>query len=343
MTALKNIEIAQHQGKQKFLLYGVTGSGKTQIYIEMALKTRALGKQVLILVPEIVLTGQLVTSFKEYFANDVAVIHSRLSIGERNDTFWRIRTKQVGIIIGARSALFAPFEDLGLIVMDEEHDPSYKQDESPRYHSHDIIEKMAEIYHATLIMGSATPSLESYYKAQIGEYVLLKMPNRIDNLPLPYIEGVDMREELRMGNRKIISLKLKELIADTLAKKEQIIIMLNRRGFSTFVMCRACGHVIKCKYCGLPLVYHRRGILQCHHCDITETVPTICPKCNSKYIKFFGSGTEKLEEELSTLFPQARIIRLDRDTTGKKFAHLDILKQFKAGLYDIFIRYTDGR
>ena len=337
MTALKNIEITQHQGKQKFLLYGVTGSGKTQIYIEMALKARALGKQVLILVPEIVLTGQLVTSFKEYFADDVAVIHSRLSVGERNDTFWRIRTKQVGIIIGARSALFAPFEDLGLIVMDEEHDPSYKQDESPRYHSHDIIEKMAEIYHATLIMGSATPSLESYYKAQIGEYVLLKMPNRIDNLPLPYIEGVDMREELRMGNRKIISLKLKELIADTLAKKEQIIIMLNRRGFSTFVMCRACGHVIKCKYCGLPLVYHRRGILQCHHCDITETVPTICPKCNSKYIKFFGSGTEKLEEELSTLFPQARIIRLDRDTTGKKFAHLDILKQFKAGLYDILL------
>ena len=183
MTALKNIEIAQHQGKQKFLLYGVTGSGKTQIYIEMALKARALGKQILILVPEIVLTGQLVTSFKEYFADDVAVIHSRLSIGERNDTFWRIRTKQVSIIIGARSALFAPFEDLGLIVMDEEHDPSYKQDESPRYHSHDIIEKMAEIYHATLIMGSATPSLESYYKAQIGEYVLLKMPNRIDNLP----------------------------------------------------------------------------------------------------------------------------------------------------------------
>lgn len=336
-NAIDTIKEKQSQGQHKFLLFGVTGSGKTQVYIELALKIRAQGKQVLVLVPEIVLTGQLVTSFKEYFPNDVVVIHSRLSLGERNDTFLRIRTKQVGIIIGARSAIFAPFDDLGLIVMDEEHDPSYKQDESPRYHSHDIVEKMCDIYKSILILGSATPSLESYYKAQQGEYTLLTMPTRIDNLPLPHIEAVDMREELRMGNRKILSLKLRELITDTLSKHEQIIIMLNRRGFATFVMCRACGHVIKCPQCGIPLVYHRRGILQCHHCDITTTVPNICPNCNSKYIKFFGSGTEKLEEELSTLFPQARIIRLDRDTTGKKFAHQEILKQFKDGLYDILL------
>lgn len=336
-TAINIIEESLPQGKNKFLLFGVTGSGKTQIYIELSLKMRALGKQVLILVPEIVLTGQLVMSFKQYFADDVAVIHSRLSVNERNDTFWRIRTGQVGVIIGARSALFAPFESLGLIVMDEEHDASYKQDESPRYHAHDVAEKMAQIYNAVFLLGSATPSLESFYKAQNGEYVLLTMKERIDHIPLPVIEGVDMREELRRGNRKILSRRLKELIEDTLAQKRQIIIMLNRRGFSTFVMCRSCGYVIKCRQCNLPLVYHRQGKLQCHHCDITEPVPDICPKCSSRYIKFFGSGTEKLEEELAQTFPQARIIRLDRDTTGRKFAHQDILKQFRAGLYDILL------
>ncbi|WP_303690988.1 primosomal protein N' [Megamonas hypermegale] len=325
------------QGQKKFLLFGVTGSGKTQIYIETALKVRADGRQVLILVPEIVLTGQLVTSFKQYFADDVAVIHSKLSVNERNDTFWRIRTGQAGIVIGARSALFAPFDNLGLIVMDEEHDASYKQDESPRYHAHDVAEKMAQIYDAIFLLGSATPSLESFYKAQNGEYTLLTMRERIDNIPMPYIEGVDMREELKSGNRKILSRKLQELIEATLAKKQQLIIMLNRRGFSTFVMCRSCGHVIKCPQCNLPLVYHRRGVLQCHHCDITEPVPDVCPNCQSRYIKFFGSGTEKLEEELAQVFPQARIIRLDRDTTGRKFAHQDILKQFKAGLYDILL------
>lgn len=325
------------QGQKKFLLFGVTGSGKTQIYIETALKVRADGKQVLILVPEIVLTGQLVMSFKQYFADDVAVIHSKLSVNERNDTFWRIRTGQAGIVIGARSALFAPFDNLGLIVMDEEHDASYKQDESPRYHAHDVAEKMAQIYDAIFLLGSATPSLESFYKAQNGEYTLLTMRDRIDNIPMPYIEGVDMREELKSGNRKILSRKLQELIEATLAKKQQLIIMLNRRGFSTFVMCRSCGHVIKCPQCNLPLVYHRRGVLQCHHCDITEPVPDVCPNCQSRYIKFFGSGTEKLEEELAQVFPQARIIRLDRDTTGRKFAHQDILKQFKAGLYDILL------
>lgn len=336
-TAINIIEESLPQGKNKFLLFGVTGSGKTQIYIELSLKMRALGKQVLILVPEIVLTGQLVMSFKQYFADDVAVIHSRLSVNERNDTFWRIRTGQVGVIIGARSALFAPFESLGLIVMDEEHDASYKQDESPRYHAHDVAEKMAQIYNAVFLLGSATPSLESFYKAQNGEYVLLTMKERIDHIPLPVIEGVDMREELRRGNRKILSRRLKELIEDTLAQKRQIIIMLNRRGFSTFVMCRSCGYVLKCRQCNLPLVYHRQGKLQCHHCDITEPVPDICPKCSSRYIKFFGSGTEKLEEELAQTFPQARIIRLDRDTTGRKFAHQDILKQFRAGLYDILL------
>lgn len=335
--ALSTIAKSRAAGKNKFLLFGVTGSGKTQVYIEMAEKVRREGRQVLILVPEIVLTGQLVTAFKQYFGSDVAVIHSRLSLGERGDAFSRIRTGQAGVVIGARSAIFAPFEDLGLIVMDEEHDPSYKQDESPRYHSHDIVEQMADIYNAVLIMGSATPSMESYYKAQTGKFVLLKMIKRIGDMPLPHIESVDMREELRRGNRKLISYKLKELIEATLAKKQQLIIMLNRRGFATFVMCRSCGHVIKCPQCGLPMVYHRRGILQCHHCDITAPVPDVCPKCASRFIKFFGSGTEKLEAELAQMFPAARIIRLDRDTTGKKFAHQNILKEFRDGRYDILL------
>ncbi len=336
-AALDTIEKSCAAGRNKFLLFGVTGSGKTQVYIEMTRKVRREGRQALILVPEIVLTSQLVMSFKQYFGDDVAVIHSRLSLGERGDTFSRIRQKRVGVIIGARSAIFAPFEDLGLIVMDEEHDPSYKQDESPRYHSHDIVEKMADIYKAVLLMGSATPSMESYYRAQQGQFTLLTMMRRVDDIPLPQIEGVDMREELRRGNRKIISYKLKELIETTLAKKQQLIIMLNRRGFATFVMCRSCGHVIKCPQCGIPMVYHRRGILQCHHCDITAPVPDVCPKCESRFIKFFGTGTEKLEEELTQQFPQARIIRLDRDTTGRKFAHQNILKQFRDGNYDILL------
>ncbi|WP_182188433.1 primosomal protein N' [Pectinatus frisingensis] len=320
-----------------FLLHGVTGSGKTQIYIETARKVLLQNRQALILVPEIVLTGQLVISLKKYFSSSVVVIHSRLTVNERNDAFVRIRTNSAKIIIGARSAIFAPFLDLGLIVMDEEHDASYKQDESPRYHTRDIARKMSQLYNAVLILGSATPSMESYFSACNGTYKLLTMPHRIDNKPLPQINCVDMREELHLGNRHIMSRQLVKLINDTLQKKQQIIIMLNRRGYSTFVMCRSCGLVIKCPQCGLPLVYHRQNYLQCHHCDIKEPVPTVCPACNSRYIKFFGSGTEKLEQELHETFPTARTIRLDRDTTGKKMAHQNILQQFRAGNYDILL------
>lgn len=320
-----------------FLLHGVTGSGKTRLYIEAAKYVLAAKKQALILVPEIVLTGQLVLSLKNFFADEVVVIHSRLTVGERNDSFMRIRTNNAKIIIGARSAIFAPFCELGLIVMDEEHDASYKQDESPRYHTRDIAQKMSTLYNAVLILGSATPSIESYYYAQKKIYTLLKMPHRIDNRPLPCIKCVDMREELHLGNHHILSRALAALIDKTLKGKQQIIIMLNRRGYSTFVMCRSCGLVIKCPQCGLPLVYHKGNYLQCHHCDIREAVPDTCPSCNSRYIKFFGSGTEKLEKELQETFPQARIIRMDRDTTGKKFAHQNILRAFKAGTYDILL------
>jgi len=320
-----------------FLLYGVTGSGKTQVYIETALRVRQQGRRVIVLVPEIALTGQLVQSFKTSFAQDIIVMHSRLSIHERNDAIVRIRRGEAGVVIGARSALFTPLADIGCIILDEEQDMSYKQDEAPRYHAGVVAEKLARIHGAVLLLGSATPSMESCYRAAHKEHTLLRMPQRIGERPLPAVACVDMRLELQQGNRKIISRALQTLIADTLTKKEQLILMLNRRGYSTFVMCRSCGHVIKCNFCGLPLVYHKNGRLSCHHCDVTEPVPDVCPKCGSRYIKYFGSGTEKLEQELKELVPQARIVRMDRDTTTGKFAHSRILDAFRRGEYDILL------
>lgn len=320
-----------------FLLHGVTGSGKTQVYMEAARTARAQGRQVVVLVPEIALTGQLVSSFKYYFPEDILVIHSRLSLSERNDAVFRLRQQQIGIVIGARSALFMPFDDLGLLILDEEHDPSYKQDESPRYHARDVAEEMARLHNAVLLLGSATPAVESFYRAEKKDYTLLSLPQRIGNLALPQVQYVDMRTELKAGNRNVISRELRQLLETTVAKGEQAIIMLNRRGFSTFVMCRSCGEVIKCKDCGLPLVYHKSGRLQCHHCDLMAEVPDLCPKCSSRYIKYFGTGTERLEQELQQLLPAARIIRMDRDTTGRKFAHTQILEQFKQKKYDILL------
>ncbi len=320
-----------------FLLYGVTGSGKTQVYIEAARQARNMGRSVAVLVPEIALTGQVVQSFKGYFAGDIVVMHSRLSINERNDAIMRVRTGQAGIVIGARSALFTPLEDMGLIIMDEEQDNSYKQDESPRYHARVVAQKLAELHGAVLLLGSATPSLETYYHAVRGDYGLLSMPKRIGSRCLPKVVSADMRQELRMGRRSVISLPLQNLIADTLARHEQIILMLNRRGFATFVMCRSCGEPVKCPQCTMPLVYHRDGRLLCHHCDIQVPVPDVCPKCGSPYIKYFGSGTEKLEQELAELVPEARIIRMDRDTTAGKFAHTEILDKFRKREFDILL------
>ena len=325
------------QKYQGFLLKGVTGSGKTQVYIEMAKKVRHKDRQVIVLVPEIALTGQVVSAFKAYFPQDIVVMHSRLSLAERNDAIIRVRRQEAGIVIGARSALFTPVADAGLIIIDEEQDLSYKQDESPRYHARVVAEEIAKIHQAVLLLGSATPSLETYYRAKQGEFTLIDMPKRIGDMPLPVVKSVDMRQELRRGNRHIVSNALRELIEQTIAKKKQLIIMLNRRGFSTFVMCRSCGEVIKCKECGLPLVYHKSGKLACHHCDISEKVPDVCPKCGSRYIKYFGSGTEKLEQELQEIVPSARVIRMDRDTTSRKFAHQDILNKFRQHEYDILL------
>ncbi|WP_019554154.1 primosomal protein N' [Propionispira raffinosivorans] len=331
------IKSIEQKENKTFLLYGITGSGKTQVYIEAANKVRQAGQHVIVLVPEIALTGQLVSSFKYYFKQDIIVLHSRLSISERNDAIRRIKQNEIGIVIGARSALFTPIDHIGLIILDEEQDASYKQDESPRYHTRDVAQALARIHKAILVLGSATPSVETFARAQNKEYTMLTLSKRIGNIPMPQVTTVDMRAELKQGNRNIISRALKKLIEETIAKKEQVIIMLNRRGFSTFVMCRSCGHVIVCKDCTLPLVYHQNGKLQCHHCDSSDVVPDVCPKCGSRYIKYFGTGTERLEHELRTLVPEARIIRMDRDTTTKKFAHAEILTQFKQGLYDILL------
>lgn len=324
-----------------FLLYGVTGSGKTYVYMEAAAQTRRLGRRVMVLVPEIALTGQVVENFRGRFGNDIIVIHSRLSVAERNDAVFRARTGEAGIIIGARSALFTPVTDIGLIILDEEQDASYKQDESPRYHAKVVARKLAETYGAVLLFASATPSLETYHEAKTGVLKLLVMKERVGGKPLPVTEAVDMRAEFKFGNRSILSGVLQKLIAQTLAAKQQMIIMLNRRGFSTFIMCRSCGEVIKCPECSMPLTYHQdkfgRKKLLCHHCDLPAAIPDVCPVCGSRYIKYFGSGTEKLEQELATSFPGAKILRMDRDTTTAKFAHQEILHKFKDEKYDILL------
>ena len=328
IAAIKSVEQSILARKfQGFLLYGVTGSGKTQVYIELAKITRQIGRRVIILVPEISLTGQIVSNFRAHFS-DIAVLHSRLSIAERSDAFHRIRNGNIGIVIGARSALFTPIDNVGLIVMDEEQDYSYKQENAPRYHARIVAEEFAKFHKAAMVLGSATPSLESFYRAQIGELELLKMPRRVLNNPLPKVECVDMRGELRSGNREVLSRALFNLLKKTLAEKNQAIILLNRRGWSTIVMCRSCGFVCGCPDCGLPMTYHADGKLLCHRCEVEAPPPEICPACGSKHIRFLGTGTEKLERALKKFLPTARVIRLDRDSVREKLGHKKILDTF---------------
>ncbi|MCR5833882.1 MAG: primosomal protein N' [Selenomonadaceae bacterium] len=318
-----------------FLLHGVTGSGKTQVYIELAKITRQLGRRVIILVPEIALTSQTVANFKAHF-DDVAVIHSKLSIDERADVFDKIRGEEIGTMIGARSALFTPIDNVGLIVVDEEQDSSYKQEKnSPRYNAGTVAEEFAKFHDAVIVFGSATPSLEKFYRAQQGELTLLKMPHRVLNNPLPQIKCVDMRGELREGNFGVLSRELIELLKKTVADGQQAILLLNRRGWSTVVMCRSCGATAACPDCKMPMTYHADGKLRCHHCGIESEPPKICPVCKSHKIKFLGSGTEKLEHALKTSLPNARVLRMDRDSTGGKFGHKKILEAFAAHEYDI--------
>lgn len=317
-----------------FLLHGVTGSGKTQVYIELTKLTRQMGRRAVILVPEIALTGQIVQSFKAHF-QDVLVIHSKLSVAERSDTFHKIRSGEVGIVIGARSALFTPIFNVGLIVVDEEQDSSYKQEKPPYYHARIVAEEFAKFHGAAIVFGSATPSLENYYRAQVGELEYLELPHRALNQPLPEVELVDMRAELKAGNKSVLSTALKNLLAETFEQHQQAIVLLNRRGYSTFVMCRECGALVRCPDCGRVMAYHSDGKVHCHSCEIHFEPPKVCPACGSDKIKYFGTGTQKLEQYLQEELPDARVLRMDRDSTTRKFAHEEILAAFARGEADI--------
>ena len=332
-SVTKAVETNQNKG---FLLYGVTGSGKTQVYIEITKHVIEMNRRAVILVPEIALTGQIVYEFKRHFKN-IIVLHSRLSVDERGDAFHKIRNGEVNIIIGARSALFTPVDNVGLYVLDEEQDYSYKQSEAPYYHARVVAEQFAKFHNAAIVLGSATPSLDTYYRAKIGELTLLNLPHRVRDNELPEVECVDMREELKSGNKNVLSRSLQKLLEETISNHQQAILLLNRRGYSTFVMCRECGEVITCHDCNMPMVYHKDGTLRCHHCDVEEAPPDICPKCGSRYIKYFGSGTQRLEQALKIALPEAKILRMDRDTVGKKNSHQQMMSAFKNHEYDILL------
>ena len=333
-----NDRIERNEFKE-FLLYGVTGSGKTEIYLQLIGQTLKREKTSIVLVPEISLTPQMVDRFISRFGKEnIAVLHSRLSIGERYDQWRKIKNGDCKIIIGARSAIFAPISNLGLIIIDEEHDQSYKSDKAPRYNAKELARYICKINNAPLVLGSATPDITTFYKAQEGEIELLKLAKRANNSNLPDVEIIDMRKELANGNRSIISIKLYELIEENLKNKKQTILFLNRRGFSTFVMCRECGYTVKCKNCNITMTYHlKEDKLKCHYCGYERKNITICPECKSKNIKYFGSGTQKLEAEINKLFPNASTIRMDIDTVSKKNSHEEILNKFKNENIDILI------
>ncbi|MGG1630510.1 primosomal protein N' [Rossellomorea sp. NRS-1567] len=321
-----------------FLLYGVTGSGKTEIYLQSIQRVLQEGKEAIVLVPEISLTPQMVHRFKGRFGNDVAVLHSGLSVGEKYDEWRKIQRKEVKVVVGARSAVFAPFENIGIIIIDEEHETSYKQEENPRYHARDVAIYRGEYHQCPVILGSATPSLESFARASKGVYGLLTLDKRMNDGPLPSVDIVDMREELRKGNRSMFSTELFEKLQDRMEKGEQTVLFLNRRGHSSFIMCRDCGFVLQCPNCDISLTYHRfSNGMKCHYCGYEEGVPTTCPECTSEHIRYFGTGTQKVEEELTKLIPDARIIRMDVDTTSRKGSHEKLLTAFGEGRADILL------
>lgn len=325
-----------------FLLHGVTASGKTEVYLQALAEVVRRGKRGIVLVPEIALTPQTIERFAARFPGRTAVIHSRLSPGERFDEWQRIRDGEFDVVIGARSALFAPQPDLGLIIIDEEHEWNYKQsDQSPRYHVRTAAIKLAELSGAAIVLGSATPDVETYYRAQQGDYRLVELPERVTptvNSPMPDVEVVDMRDELKAGNTGLFSRSLHRAIGTALAGGEQTILFLNRRGASTFVQCRRCGFVMRCRRCDVALTYHSsQDALICHRCNYRIPAPRACPRCQNRQIKFLGMGTEKLEEETALAFPRARLLRWDSDTTRSKDSHEAILDKFRRHEADILI------
>ncbi|MDP4105098.1 MAG: primosomal protein N' [Bacillota bacterium] len=321
-----------------FLLYGVTGSGKTEIYLQSIQDVINKGKEAIVLVPEISLTPQMVNRFKGRFGDLVAVMHSGLSAGEKYDEWRKIQRKEVKVVVGARSAIFAPFENLGIIIIDEEHETSYKQEEMPRYHARDVAIERAVRYHCPVVLGSATPALESFARAKKGVYELLTLPSRMNEHALPSVDIIDMREELRGGNRSMFSRILFEKLQERLEKKQQTVLFLNKRGFSSFVMCRDCGYVVNCPNCDISLTYHRATEqMKCHYCGYEGRVPATCPECGSEHIRYFGTGTQKVEEELGKILPAARVIRMDVDTTSRKGSHERLLTDFQEGKADILL------
>lgn len=337
--ALRKIESFVEGGKHAtFLLQGVTGSGKTEVYLQAAAKAIASGKQVMVLVPEIALTGQIVKRFKSWFGNRVAVAHSKLSQNERADVWYKMRMSYADILIGVRSAVFAPFANLGLIIIDEEQEYSYKQEERPSYHARAVALKRAQLLAVPLVLGSATPDVCSYYHALNSRYRHLRLTKRPNNSCLAQVKIVDMRAELKAGNKSVLSGALQEALLETVQQGEQAIVLLNRRGFSTFVMCRDCGESIVCPHCAVALVYHSAGsTLRCHYCGNTAPIPDECPHCHSRKIKYFGTGTQKAEATITELGKEIRALRMDQDSTTRKFAHEEILQEFASGQYNVLL------
>ncbi|NWK84350.1 primosomal protein N' [Staphylococcus sp. GSSP0090] len=324
--------------QRTYLLHGVTGSGKTEVYLQTIEQVLNLDREAMMLVPEIALTPQMVLRFKRRFGDEVAVLHSGLSKGERYDEWQKIRDGKARVSVGARSSVFAPFKNLGMIIIDEEHESSYKQEDYPRYHARDIAQWRSQYHQCPLILGSATPSLESYARAEKGVYELLSLPKRVNQLALPEVEIVDMREELNSGNRSMFSNQLRDAIQQRLDNQEQIVLFLNRRGYASFMLCRDCGHVPQCPNCDISLTYHKStDQLKCHYCGHQETPPNLCPNCESEHIRQMGTGTQRVEELLQEAFQEARIIRMDVDTTSRKGAHEKLLNDFGSGKGDILL------
>jgi primosomal protein N' (replication factor Y) len=325
---------------QTILLQGVTGSGKTEVYLQAIASCVGQGKQAIMLVPEIALTPQMVEQFKKRFGDEVAVLHSRLSTGEKYDEWRRIRNGEVNIVVGARSAIFAPFYSIGLMIIDEEHETSYKQDDHPKYLAREVAMYRARQHRATVVLGSATPALETRWWAHQGIIQRIEMPERVRGQKLPKVRVIDMRHELQSGNRSMFANALKQGIEQRLERGEQIILFLNRRGFATFVLCRSCGFVARCRDCEIPLTYHKaRGLesLRCHYCGYAERLPEVCPDCKGDHVRHFGTGTQRVEEELGKVFPDAKVIRMDVDTTSGKDAHATLLARFRKGEAQILL------
>ena len=323
---------------EKHLIHGVTGSGKTEIYLQLIEEILKDGKNAVVLVPEISLTPQITDRFLSRFGDVVAILHSGLSVGERYDEWHKINSGEARIVIGARSAIFAPIKNVGIIIIDEEHDSSYKSDNLVKYDAKEVAERIAYVNNIPVVLGSATPSINTYYSALNGDIKLLTLEKRISKSGLPNIEIVDMRDELATGNKTVFSRKLYHSMKDAISKKEQIMLFLNRRGYSTFIMCRDCGHVVKCEECDVSMTYHsEENKLICHYCGKTKEVMSVCPMCTSKNIRYFGTGTQKIEAEIKKYFPEASVIRMDVDTTRVKNGHEKIISKFRDEKIDILL------